>query len=779
MLHRIDRGGPVVFALRFAVLVCGALIAPLAVTAAPGHGAWQIIGPGGGGAMFLPTISPHDANVVFVACDMTGSYLTSDAGKSWRMFNLRGRTSLFAFDPLQPQTMYAYSIGLMRSTDGGLSWQMIYPAPADVRGIALVGDHAEEKVLQISGLQERITALAIDPADSRTLYLAGTSNQQSTLRMSTNWGLTWKVVGSLSSEARAIYVDSHSPPAQRTLYVAGSSKIAVREGGLWREGAAVAGAPFVSLSGGFAENGGKLVVYAATASATYQSVDGGASWRTLLPGLTPRSVATSLRHPQTAYLSYSGLKKDGRSYFGVAVTRDSGATWSYPWAESLAPASNVDQGGWINPTFGPGWGEQPFDMGVSPNDPELCYATDYGRTLRTNDGGKSWIAVYSSKTTDSGYSTRGLDVTTAYGVHFDPFDPRHVFISYTDIGLMRSDDGGVSWRSTVGRGVPQAWRNTTYWMEYDPEVKGRLWAVMSGTHDLPRPKMWRSTAPASFKGGICRSDDGGETWVPQTNGMRETAATHVLLDRRSPKDARVLYVAGFGRGVYKSSDGGASWRLKNRGLPGAEPFAWRLTQDRTGTLYVTLARRSEDGSIGNSMDGALYRSRDGAESWEKVSLPEGVNGPNSLSIDPADPARWYLAAWGRKGQEKDPGGGIFLTSDAGRSWKPVLDRDAHIYDVTIDPAHPSILYACGFESNVWRSADRGASWSRVPGYNFKWGHRVIVDPAHPGMIYVTTFGGSVWHGSVAGDRDAAGDIVPPIPQAGEESRKPNAPKRPD
>jgi photosystem II stability/assembly factor-like uncharacterized protein len=107
----------------------------------------------------------------------------------------------------------------------------------------------------------------------------------------------------------------------------------------------------------------------------------------------------------------------------------------------------------------------------------------------------------------------------------------------------------------------------------------------------------------------------------------------------------------------------------------------------------------------------------------------------------------------------------------------VLDQDTHIYDVTIDAANPSILYACGFESNVWRSTDRGESWSRVPGYNFKWGHRVIADPTHPGMIYVTTYGGSVWHGPVAGDQDAAGDIVPPIPQVGEESRRPNAPKR--
>lgn len=34
---------------------------------------WRVIGPGGGGSMFYPTISPHDAARVLVACDMTGS----------------------------------------------------------------------------------------------------------------------------------------------------------------------------------------------------------------------------------------------------------------------------------------------------------------------------------------------------------------------------------------------------------------------------------------------------------------------------------------------------------------------------------------------------------------------------------------------------------------------------------------------------------------------------------------------------------------------------------
>ena len=107
-------------------------------------------------------------------------------------------------------------------------------------------------------------------------------------------------------------------------------------------------------------------------------------------------------------------------------------------------------------------------------------------------------------------------------------------------------------------GVPEAWTNTTYWMVFDPKVKGRVWSVNSGTHDLPRPKMWRHTAVATYQGGVCRSDDGGKTWTKSNEGMEPTAATHILLDPTSPVDARVLYVTGFGRGVYKSVDGGHS-----------------------------------------------------------------------------------------------------------------------------------------------------------------------------------------------------------------------------
>src|SRR5260370_40287479 len=115
--------------------------------------------------------------------------------------------------------------------------------------------------------------------------------------------------------------------------------------------------------------------------------------------------------------------------------------------------------------------------------------------------------------------------------------------------------------------------------------------------------------------------------------MAETEPTNILLDPASPAESRVLYVAAFGRGVYKSADGGKSWKLKNAGITQKEPFAWRIVRDGRGTLYVLVARRSEDGSIATDGDGAIYKSTDGAENWSRVSMPEGSNAPNGLAID--------------------------------------------------------------------------------------------------------------------------------------------------
>lgn len=699
------------------------LAAALALTAsAAREDRWRGIGPGGGGALFHPTVSPHDPRTALIACDMTGSYITTDAGGRWRIFNLGGAVEFFHFDPIDPRVIYAKAGALFRSTDGGTTWARFFPSA--VAKITMGDDHAGHTFHLASGPLGDIGAMAIDAADSRALYLA----LDSTLWTSSDGGATWRAAD-LPGRARRMWIDAGSSRADRTLYVAGRDAIYRRQDGVWRTGAS---------PGVFTDvTGTPPRFYATSAGKIFVSRDGGMTWSTSsLPGFGGRAaaIAASPQQPDVAYVSYSDLRAPIRATRGVAKTVDGGRRWIRVW-------HNV-RDAWLTERFNAEWVSNPLGLGVAPGTPDVVYATDYGRTLRTSDGGASWQAVYSTRAPDGGWTTNGVDVTTSYGVHFDPFDPRHMFIGYTDIGLFASDNGGASWYSATRSGVPESWVNTTYWMAFDPDVRGRMWAAMSGVHDLPRPKMWRGgRSPEGYDGGVVRSDDGGRTWRVQNAGMPETAATHILRD-----PGGTLYVTGFGRGVFKSTDGGERWTLKNAGIEGAHPLAWRLARDSRATLYVVVARRSDDGSFGNTGDGAIYRSTDGAEHWTRMRLPPGVNGPNGLAIDPRDPGRLYLAAWGRSTPRGAEDGGVYLSTDAGATWRRVLTQDQHVYDVTVDPHDPRVLYAAGFEASAWRSSDRGLTWRRIPGFDFKWAHRVIVDPREPGRIFITTFGGSVWYG---------------------------------
>jgi hypothetical protein len=313
--------------------------------------------------------------------------------------------------------------------------------------------------------------------------------------------------------------------------------------------------------------------------------------------------------------------------------------------------------------------------------------------------------------------------------------------------------------------VPPKWSNTTYSLVFDPQVKGKAWAAMSGIHDLPRPKMWRHEQVSAYTGGILETTDGGKTWTPVSKDIGESAVTCVLVDTASNEQSRTIYACAFGKGVYKSVDGGKTWKQKNHGISGREPFAWRIIKrEQDGVLFLVVSRRSDDGSINNDGDGAVYRSADGAESWTKMMLPEGTNGPTSLVADPGHPDRLVLSAWGRLTKDRfspDTGGGIFLSGNDGKSWQPVLQKDPHIYDITFDPRN-NTWYACGFNGGAYRSADGAQTWTRIKGYNFKWGKTVDPDPRNPGKIFIVTYGGGIWYGSATGDENAAEDMLTPL-----------------
>jgi photosystem II stability/assembly factor-like uncharacterized protein len=743
------------------ILLSGLAFAMLVHGPAPRFDAWRVIGPGGAGGMFLPTVSPHDPQLVLQHCDMTGSYISHDSGRSWRMFNLRGTVSAFAFDPRDPKVIYTGSHALFRSEDTGKTWKMIFPDPG--RTVEhMRDDHAAPTLTTADPAYQpgpRIGQIAIDPADSSRIYVmwggkaTGRAASSGRLCFSRDRGASWTRVRDFSGDSIAlVYFDDG------VRVVAGSGVYSL-EGREWKRAAGPPGAPLH-----FAAAGPGLL-YATSADGLFLSRDRGHSWQAIKNALPDAphyaAIACATLHPRTAYVAFDYPKADTllarfRTWAGIAKTTDGGEHWTPVYQTRQKSAPNVEDA-WIEDFYG---GTGPIvDLGVAPSNPDVCFATDHcPRAFRTLDGGKTWQQNISEHVADDRWTTTGYDVTTCYGVHFDPFRPQTMYISYTDVGLFKSEDSGQTWKSAI-RGIPQIWRNTTYWVEFDPQVKGLMWGGFARTHDLPRPKMWQRRTVEEFAGGTGISTDGGEHWTVTNTGMPETPVTHIVMDPASPVGARTLYACGFGRGVYKSVDNGKSWALKIEGIEKHQPFAWRITRAQDGTLYLVVSRRSERAGADPAEDGALYKSTDGAEHWVRMKLPAGSNGPTGLALDPGDNRRMYLSAWGAFGQEGNVGGGVLLSTDGGATWRNIFDKVQHVYDVTVDPRDPGILYNCGFENGAWRSTDRGATWTRIRGFNFKWGHRVIPDPVDPAKIYVTTFGGSVWHGPAAGDPRAVEDLV--------------------
>src|SRR3981081_823124 len=272
----------------------------------PRPGNFAIIGPGGGGAMFHPTISPHDPNTVLVSSDMSGSYITYDAGKSWRMFNLRGVVQFFVFDPLDQKVIYAQSSGLWRSQDQGETWGLVYPQPATVKGIKMSSDHSDEDLIAEPNPLSDITAMAIDPSDSKIFYVVAGDRRKGTFALFTSrdGGQNWAREGDLPGLADKLWVNAYSPSDARVLLVAGSHFIEKKTSSGMQKISGPSAKTFTDISAGFSKDG-KPLLYVIGDESAFASDDEGRIWRKVKLGPgggKMRAIATSFDHPDTAYV---------------------------------------------------------------------------------------------------------------------------------------------------------------------------------------------------------------------------------------------------------------------------------------------------------------------------------------------------------------------------------------------------------------------------------------------------------------------------------------------
>jgi photosystem II stability/assembly factor-like uncharacterized protein len=758
--------------------------------------AWQKLGPGGGGATFIPTFSYQSPSNFLIKCDMTGSYITNNGGTSYHQVNFANGASAFAFDPNNKNTIYIGASFLNRSTDGGKTWEQIFPKKEDIVKETYFSDHASYSATvsdtSLYNTENDITAIRIDPSDSKKIFVA----IGSTLLYSSDNGSSWKKFA-IGENINSLYTGRNNELYIFTVngihsFNKSSNKITSIELPAEMK-------PVFSYSAGMLKNSSKFMMYALHHntkqpiegefgySEIWSSDNGGRTWNRIMDTIITNAasninpsysmIACAEADAAQVYVVCNRYeqKSGGKAkyWYGALKSSDAGKSWHWTWKGGGGSGQYGVKDGIGVQNLTDAWAEKAFggeyirlmDVGVYPNDGNTAIVTDWYRTMKTTDGGKTWNQVYSQPQPDSSYSSNGMDVTTTYGVHFDPFNKNHVAVSYTDIGYHHSFNGGKSWlRSTTG--VPAEWINTCYWVVFDPDVKDKLWSVWSGMHDIPRGKMtrdpkWKNNA----KGGVCVSEDGGRTWKPTVEGMgTNSPATAIVLDKKSPKNQRTLYAAVYSKGVFKSTDDGKTWQLKNNGI-GSNTAAFELTLADNGNLFLTVSAipQHKNGQKGREFySGAVYRSTDGAETWQKLNVTDGLLFPNGIGIDTKDPNRIYLGCWadisisdliGSDMARATGGndtlhmkGGIFLSEDGGNTWKQIFDENQYVYDVTPDPYHEGRVYCNTFNRASYRSDDFGKTWNRLKDYDFHWGHRVVIDENDHDKVFITTFGSSVWHG---------------------------------
>ncbi len=97
-------------------------------------------------------------------------------------------------------------------------------------------------------------------------------------------------------------------------------------------------------------------------------------------------------------------------------------------------------------------------------------------------------------------------------------------------------------------------------------------------------------------------------------------------------------------------------------------------------------------------------------------------------------------------------GGVWKTTDAGRTWQPIFDDQpsGSIGDIAVAPSDPNVVYVTSGEGlhrpdlstgdGVYKSTDAGRTWTHLGLRDGQQIPRVAVDPRDPGRLFVAVLG---------------------------------------
>lgn len=712
---------------------------------------WSPLGLGGGGGTYNPSFSPFDPGLVLLATDMGATFRSEDGGRNWEIIHRSNGLYRMQFST-EPgyfsQRIYwprGSTHELRFSVDKGLNWYALEATPWG---------------------KSKIQALCALPGTPDVL-LVGTEDG---LWLTDDHAFTWRKVHGgpisfLANSGRAVYAvvgaDQLISTPDR-----GHSWGKAKPLGLYGEVRAMAASTGPD---------GETLLLATEPSGLIVSTDGGGNWSIVKERYADETV---LKIPpgqtRCMYAAQTG-KRHNRE---LLKSEDFGKSWKSVFRMTnsgiiFGEKANVDTS-WVQTTLRWSYYITRNGLAIDPLNRDTIILTTQGDIYRSDDQGASWYQIMSKHVMHTGGEkfniSIGLEITSAWGFHFDPHDLDRQYISYTDIGFAYSIDRGKSWVWSA-KGSP--WTNTFYDVVMDPDVPGRLYAAASQLHDIPYDNFLRPInlkLPIHTKGGVVLSDDHGINWsVPYRRdaemALPSQVCTTVALDTNSPVESRVLYAGVFGEGdddhagVYKSEDGGRTWARKSEGLGHLHRSSgmrnlhvYRIrVHPVSGNVYCLITGlRGSSPEVAYKIPGGLWRSRDGGETWVDISGGQNmVWQSTAFCFDPKDENVIYVAAASPLGRWRQ--GGLYRTMDGGASWERIFPRDDkkdkqgyHLMSVAVHPENSKLIYVGDVHNGLYYSDDYGKSFKPYVSYPGAPIQSISFNPINLKEMIVTSFGTGVW-----------------------------------
>jgi photosystem II stability/assembly factor-like uncharacterized protein len=547
------------------------------------------------------TVEPGNSNVVYAASEVPsfdwnveelegiafdivkGSvYKTTDGGDNWTRIwfgenlcryiwidpddhnRLFVSTGIFDREAANsdPEKLNAGGVGILRSTDGGMTWTEL-----------------DEK----NGFDEKelyAGTLYMHPEDSDVLF-AGTENPYlevfaGGLYMTEDGGDTWKEV--IKDPINSVEICEGNPDigyaiSMDAVYLTtDGGKSWVMRSEEWGPAGIIPGIPidiqcdprdedrlFLNGYGGgnfLSTDGGKTWVTATdgytgarVADVAVSTIDSGLIFASGRPGFFTSTDAggswSGLGYNEARGLEKAGISIDSFDDLHLILcsdpsdtpleTFDGGKTWT---RINLDPREFGDEISICKVVFSPRDANTLFALPVNDFwcwkglEPQRCGWGEGGGLQISTNGGKTW-------------SSTSISSGNVVSIAISSSDGGPMYVSVYNKGIYRSDDG-QTWQQ-VYDGSSEVDTRYGYWakLAIDPADSKRIYAGMAN-------------------GGVFISTDSGVTWNDSSAGMpAETTVTHIVSD---PNNQGLVYVCSMNAGVFYSTDSGSQWQSLNNGL---------------------------------------------------------------------------------------------------------------------------------------------------------------------------------------------------------------------